>query len=160
MVTLTHSAQRKHAFLGRIKEIPKTKKLPSKNQITLKLLHQRLGHRSTRSFLAADNANVCEDIELRMDTDPFFTSFHISSMNKNARSKNPPNPKVPFKWVFMDIIPSTSPNVLTSGTTFYNHLLIVDAYSKITKLYGTEKISTEEVMDNMDMFQSIFVKVD
>ena len=54
----------------------------------------------------------------------------------------------------MDTIPATAPNFLTSEKTFYNYLLIVDAYSKIQKLYGMENIATEEVMDNMDMFQS------
>ena len=45
-------------------------------------------------------------------------------MNKKARSKIPLKPKAPFKWVFMDIIPSTAPKILTSDTTFYNYLLI------------------------------------
>ena len=57
----------------------------------------------------------------------------------------------------MAIIPSTAPNSLTSDTTFYHYLLIVDTYSKIPKLYG---ITTEEVMDNLDMFQSIFGEID
>ena len=60
----------------------------------------------------------------------------------------------------MDIIPSTASKSLTSDTTFYNYLLIVDAYTKIPKLYGMEKITTEEVMDKMDMFQSRFGKID
>ena len=34
-VTLPHSAQRKHAFLGEIKEISKTKKLPARNKFAL-----------------------------------------------------------------------------------------------------------------------------
>ena len=51
----------------------------------------------------------------------------------------------------MDIIPSTAPKSLTSDTTFSNYLLIVDSYSKVTKRYGTEKITTEAVMDNMYM---------
>ena len=34
-VTLPHSAQRKHAFWGEIKQIPKTKKLPSSRKIDL-----------------------------------------------------------------------------------------------------------------------------
>ena len=73
---------------------------------------------------------------------------------KNARSKTPLKPKAPFKWVFIVIVPSTSPKSLTSAKTFSNYLLIVNAYSKIPKLYGTEKITTEEVMDKLDMFQS------
>ena len=64
-------------------------------------------------------------------------------MNKKARSKIPLNPMAPFKWVFMDIIPSTAPKILTSDTTFSNYLLIVDAYSNIPKLYGMEKITRE-----------------
>ena len=123
-------------------------------------MHQRLGHRSTRSLLAGDTSNVWEDVELRIDPDPFGTSCQISSMNKKARSKIPLKPKVPFKWVFMDIVPSTAPTSLTSDTTVSNYLLIVDAYSKIPKLYGMEKIITEEVMDKLDKFQYISGKID
>ena len=118
MITLPHSAQRKHDFLGEIKEMSKTNKLPSRKKIALELLHQRLGHRSPISFLARDTANVWEDIELIIDPDPFCTSFKISSMNKKASSEIPLNPKAPFKWVFMDIIPSIAPKSLTSDTTF------------------------------------------
>ena len=50
--------------------------------------------------------------------------------------------------------------LLTSDTTFYNYLLVVGAYYKIEKLYGMKKISTEEVMDKMDMFQSRSGKID
>ena len=81
-------------------------------------------------------------------------------MNKKAGSKIPLNPKAPFKWVFMDIIPSTAPKRLTSETTFSDYLLIVDAYSKIPKLYGMYKITIEEVMYKLDMFQFRFVKID
>ena len=124
------------------------------------MLHQRLGHRSTRSLLAGDNDNIWEDIEIRIDTYPFCTSCQISSMNKKARSKNPLKPKAPFKWFLMYTIPSTAIKSLTSDTTFYNYLLIVHAYSKIEKLYSMEKITIEEVMDKLDMFQSRSGKTD
>ena len=52
----------------------------------------------------------------------------------------------------MDIIPSTAPKRFTSDTTFSSYILIVDAYSKILKLDGVEKITTEEVIDKLDMF--------
>ena len=81
-------------------------------------------------------------------------------MNKKARSKIPLKPNALFKWVFMDIITSTASKSLTSDTTFSNYLLIVDAYSKIQKLYVMEKITTEEIMEKLDMFQSIFGKID
>ena len=60
----------------------------------------------------------------------------------------------------MDIIPSTAPKNLTNDTNFKNYLLIFDAYSKIPKLYGMENITTEEVMNKLDMFHSRFGKID
>ena len=57
-VTLPHSAQRIYAFLGKIKEMSKTKKLPARKKIALELLQQILGHRSTILLLGGDTANV------------------------------------------------------------------------------------------------------
>ena len=123
-------------------------------------MHQRLGHKSTRSLFAGDNDNFLEDVDPRIDPYPFCTSCQIYSMNKMAGSKIPLKPKAPFKCVFMYTIPSTAPIVLRSDTTFSNYNLVVDAYSKIPKIYGMEKITTEEVMNKLDMFQSIFGKID
>ena len=94
-VTLLHSAQRKHALLVKIKS--KSTKLAPWNKVALELLHHRLVHRSTRSLMAVDTANVWKDIKPRIYPDAFFTSCQISSMNKKARSKNPLNPKATFK---------------------------------------------------------------
>ena len=60
----------------------------------------------------------------------------------------------------MDIIPAISSNSLTKDNTFYNTLLIVDAYSKIPKFYRMENVNNEEVMNKLYMFQKISGKVD
>ena len=60
----------------------------------------------------------------------------------------------------MGIIPATAPKRLTSDKNISNYLLIVDSYSKIPTLYGMENVSTEEVMDKLDMFQSRSGKID
>ena len=73
-VTLPHSAQRKHAFLGEMKEKSKSQKKIPKKKTPLEILHQILGHRSTRSIVAGDTTNVWQDIELRVDPYPFFKS--------------------------------------------------------------------------------------
>ena len=52
----------------------------------------------------------------------------------------------------MDIIPPRATKSLTSDTNFSNYLLIGDAYPKIPKSYGMEKITTEEVMDMLNIF--------
>ena len=124
-------------------ENSKKNKLPARKKIALELLHQILGHRSPRSLLAGYTDKIWENVELRIYPDPFCNSCQIYSTNKKARAKIPLKPKSPFKWVFMDIVPSTAPKSLTRDTTFSNYLLIVDAYSKITKIYCMEKITTE-----------------
>ena len=116
-------------------------------------MHQILGHRSKRSLLAGDNANVWQDIELRVYPGPLFTSCQISTTNKKAVLETPLKPKTTFKWVFMDIIPATSSKSLTKETSFSNYLLIVDAITKIPKRYGMENITTEEFIDKKICFR-------
>ena len=60
----------------------------------------------------------------------------------------------------MGIVPATSSKSLTKQTNFANYLLILNAYYNIPKLYGMKNITTEEVMDRIDMFQERFGKVD
>ena len=55
----------------------------------------------------------------------------------------------------MDIIPETAPKRFTIGTIFSNYVFIVYAYFK-NKLYGMERITTEEVMDKLDICQFRF----
>ena len=62
----------------------KKNKFSARKKIAIELLHQRLGHRSTRSLLAGDTSNIWEDVELRIYPDPFCTSCQISSMDKKA----------------------------------------------------------------------------
>ena len=73
--TPPHSAQRKHAFLGEIKEMSKSKKIALIKKIPLGLLHHIYGHRYTRSLMAGDTANVWHDIELKINPDHF--SHHV-----------------------------------------------------------------------------------
>ena len=62
----------------------KKNKFPVRKKIALELLHKILGHRSSRSLLAGDTANIWEDVELIIDPDPFCTSYQISSMKKKV----------------------------------------------------------------------------
>ena len=61
-VTLLHSAQRKHTFLGEIKQMSKSKQLAPRNKVALELLHHRLGHISTRSLMDGDTEKFWKDI--------------------------------------------------------------------------------------------------
>ena len=83
-VTLPHSAQKKHAFIGKIMEKSKKNKLPSRKKIALELLRQRLGHRLNKSLLDGDTANVWEDIELIIYPEPFCSLEKFDMMCKKG----------------------------------------------------------------------------
>ena len=71
---LPHTAHPKHSFLVKTKENPKYKRKIPKEKVSLELLLQRLGHRSTSSQLDVDIGMFWKDTELRVDTEPFCTS--------------------------------------------------------------------------------------
>ena len=52
----------------------------------------------------------------------------------------------------MEIIPDLSSKNLTKYTTIDNYLLTVDVYYKLPRIYGMENITTEEVMEKLDIF--------
>ena len=151
-VTLPHRIQRKHVFLVKMRKNSKSQKYIPQKKVSLESLHQRLGQRSTRSLLDEDTVNVSKYIELRVDTEPFCTPCQISTINEKDISNTP------LKWVFIYIISATSSKISTKDTTFYNYLLIMDAYSKIPKLYGMDNITTEEVMENYICFRKYLEK--
>ena len=108
-MTMSHSAHRKHAILVEQKENTKSKEVGPRKKVDLELLKQRLRHRSIRSFMDGDAANVWQDIELRIDPDHFCISCQISSINKRGRSKTPFKPKGPFKWVLWTLFQQPPP---------------------------------------------------
>ena len=76
------------------------KKIAPRKKNASGLLHHRLGRRYTRSLMDGDNANVWQDIEIRIDPDPFCTPCQIFSMNKSSRSQDLLKPKATFKWFY------------------------------------------------------------
>ena len=61
---------------------------------------------------------------------------------------------------FMDIITPTFQKILTSETTFSKIYFNLLSILKTPKIYGMERITTEEVMDKLDMFLASFGKID
>ena len=58
----------------------------------------------------------------------------------------------------MDTIPYLFYKNLTKDITFDNYPLIVNGYYKLLRLYATENITTEEVIDKIVIFQFRFGK--
>ena len=77
-----HTAQRKHTSLVKTKEKSKPQKKIAKKIVSLGLLHQILGQRTTRSLLDVDTEIFWKDIDIRVYNDPFCTACQISTINK------------------------------------------------------------------------------
>ena len=58
-----------------MKENSKLQNQIPKRGVSLGLLHHRSVNRYKRSLLAGGNANVWQDIDIRVYPDPFFTSY-------------------------------------------------------------------------------------
>ena len=116
-----------------MKEKSISQKQISKKKASLESWNHGLWHRPTRPILSGYNANIWQDVEIKVDPDPFYTSYQISMINKKARSKIPSKSKKPSKWLFMDITPGTTSKTLTKDTTYSNYIFIVNAYFRILK---------------------------
>ena len=65
-----------------MKEKSKSQKLIPKKKASLEFLHQILGYKYTKSILDGYTANAWQDIDIRVDPDPFCTSCPIFTINK------------------------------------------------------------------------------
>ena len=79
---------------------------------------------------------------------------------QKGQVKNYTQAKGTFQVGFYGYSSINSTQKFDNWHNFSNYLLIVDTYSNIPKLYGMDKITIEEVMDKLDMFQSIFGNID
>ena len=62
--------------------------------------------------MAEDTPNSCQDIELKIDPDPFFTSCQISSINEKKWAPKLIETKATFQMGFYGYFSATSPFVL------------------------------------------------
>jgi hypothetical protein len=82
-------------------------------------------------------------------------SCHISTIRATARNKEPHTPGMyPGEYVFMDIIHPVTRVGLTSDTTYAFYLILVDAYSRFTCLYGLPDKSTDSVISAIQRYQA------
>ena len=130
-----------------------------RTQVSLDLLHSRLGHRSTRALLAADAAEMWKDVEVKLSPDPFCTSCKIATITKRNRSKVPMKADRPLARVVMDIIPAPHKSSFDPNCDFSHYLLIVDTYSRIPRLGGLNELNSEAVMDKIEEFVARYGEV-
>jgi transposase InsO family protein len=123
--------------------------------LSLETLHNRLGHRKCRTLLAASEHRLWADAGVLMSSELGCLDCGIASIRANARNKQPYTAATRAGvHLFLDIQYAVSSHGLAHATTFPNYLLVVDAYSRYSKLYGLSHKSSNEVIAALQKFQA------
>jgi len=123
--------------------------------LSLEMLHNRLGHRRCRTLLAASEHNLWADAGVHMSAEVGCLDCGIATIQATARNKQPHTAATRAgEHLFLDIQYAVLHHGLTRATTFPNYLLIVDGYSRYTKLYGLQDKSSATVIEALKKFQA------
>ena len=93
VVTLRHSIQRKIYIFGTNEGKFIITKANSLKESFLGVIPSEIKHRSTRLLLVGYASNVCQEIELRLDPDPYCSSCQTSTINKMLYQRHLWNPR-------------------------------------------------------------------
>ncbi len=128
---------------------------------SLSLLHNRLGHRAIRTLLAADEHNVWHDTKIRMEPESECVTCQIATIRITNRNKHPHTPSGhPSATVFMDVVYCKSSPGLTPKTSHTHCLILVDAFSRFSVIYGLPNKSTESVVQAIKEYSAAFPMAD
>jgi transposase InsO family protein len=123
--------------------------------LSLEMLHNRLGPRRCRTLLAASGHKLWADAGVLMSTEVGCLDCGIATIRASARNKHPHTAATRAgEHLFLDIQYAVLPQGLTRATTFPNYLLIVDGYSRYTRLYGLHDKSSATVIEALKKFQA------
>jgi transposase InsO family protein len=126
-----------------------------KKRLPLDLLHQRLGHRKSRTLLAATEHDLWQDTTIRMTGKAGCLTCGVATIRSRARNKEAHSgASRPGEYLFLDIQHPFVEAGLTVSTSYAFYLLIVDAYSRYAKLYGLPKKSTAAVISALQQYQA------
>lgn len=122
--------------------------------LSIETLHNRLGHRKCCTLLAASAHGLWADAGVLMPLEVGCLDCSIATIRASARNKQP---HTAATWagehLFLYVQYAVCPHGLTYATTFPNYLLIVDAYSRYSKLYGIPHKSSSKVIVALKKFQ-------
>jgi hypothetical protein len=142
-----------NATLRQSVSIPENEQQKShKKKIDLELAHARF-IRPSRALLAASSAEVWNDLSIRMSPDYDCINCRIFAMKATARIKHPSTPvSKPVQVIHVNILPAVSDDSLTPKSYFLALLILVDAFSRFTRVIGMSNKSTKSVTAALSFF--------
>jgi hypothetical protein len=123
--------------------------------LSLEVLHNRLEHHKCRTLLAASEHQLWGDAGVLMASELGCFDCGIATIRASAHNKQPHTAATRAgEHLFLDVLYLVSPCGLTHAMTFPNYLLIVDAYSRHSKIYGLTHKSSSDVIGALKKFQA------
>ena len=96
---------------------------------------------------------VWNDLTIRMSPDSDCISCRISTIKATARIKHQSTPVTkPGQVIYVDILPPVSAESLTPKSHFPALLILVDAFSRFTRIIGMPNKSSQSVMEALTTF--------
>ena len=100
--------------------------------------------------MAADKHGVWKDTRICMEPEHDCVTCQIATIRATARNKHPYTPAGhPGATVFMDILPCKSSPGLTPKASYAHCLILVDAFSRFSVIYGLRHKNTQGVVNTI-----------
>jgi transposase InsO family protein len=132
--------------------VPVDEQHQQRKKFFLELLHRRLGHTSTKTLYAAEEAGLYRDVKIEFEPTGPCLCLHckISAIRSSNWGKQPvgTSSKAGEIWV-CDIVQNPSSIGLTKSTYFPYYVNLVDSYSRYQILIGVCKIDSAHCIEQI-----------
>ena len=128
--------------------------IESRPQVSLELMHRRMGHRSAKSLLLAEDAKLYSDCKIVSDHDDFCETCKISTIRSANCGRELDNQQVsgPGQVLFLDIQENLTRKTLVESHKVPYYLMICCRYSRFFKLEDMMDYSASQVIIALETF--------
>jgi Reverse transcriptase (RNA-dependent DNA polymerase) len=135
----------------------KSKEEPHKPTVSFELLHNRLGHPSFKTLLAAEKANMFDDVKVQFDNPGPCVDCAIGQIRVKNAGKKPVAPSViPGEIWFVDIVDNPSSVGLNEKSYFAQYLNIIDSATRFQFFVGMEDKEASSVIKALESIVHTF----
>jgi transposase InsO family protein len=127
-----------------------------KTIVHLELLHNRLGHPSMKSLIAAQAAELYNDVSIEFEPTGHCIGCKIGAIRTANRGNHPVGPTAtPGSIWFLDIIDNPSRTGLTTASYFPYYLNAIDSASRYQILFGLRNKNTTIIIEKLLSLQTV-----
>ena len=128
-----------------------------KRRVDLELLHRRLGHASSKSLLAAEEAGLYADTKIEFAPTGPCIDCKIGAIRASNKGHVPVGPTIkPGDIWFLDLVDNPSKVGLTKSSYFPHYVNIIDSASRYQVFVGIRDMSSASVIQAVELLSSVY----